>query len=65
MGLIIELVWIQLSRENGVVTKANPSWSRVDRCKCCIHLRSLNVRHFGAVEAMGMKSMKSTSSSVA
>jgi hypothetical protein len=26
------------------------SWSHVDWCKFCIHLRSLNVRHFGMLE---------------
>jgi hypothetical protein len=31
------------------------SWSHVDWCKFCIHLRSLNVRHFGMVEGMGLK----------
>jgi hypothetical protein len=29
--------------------------SRIDWCKFCIHLRSLNVRHFGMVEAMGLE----------
>jgi hypothetical protein len=31
------------------------SWSHVDWCKFCIHLRSLNVRHFGMVEGTGLK----------
>jgi hypothetical protein len=31
------------------------SWSHVDWCKFCIHLRSLNVRHCGMVEDMGLK----------
>jgi hypothetical protein len=35
------------------------SWSHVDWCKFCIHLRSLNVRHFGIVEGMGLKSTAS------
>jgi hypothetical protein len=29
------------------------SWSHVDWCKFCIHLRSLNVRHFEMVEGTG------------
>jgi hypothetical protein len=32
------------------------SWSHVHWCKFCIHLRSLNVRHFGMVEGTGLKS---------
>jgi hypothetical protein len=32
------------------------SWSHVDRCKFCINLRSLNVRHLGMVEGTGLKS---------
>jgi hypothetical protein len=32
------------------------SWSRVDWCKFCIHLRSLNVRHFGMVKGAGLES---------
>jgi hypothetical protein len=31
------------------------SWSHVVWCKFCIHLRSLNVRHFGMVEGTGLK----------
>jgi hypothetical protein len=31
------------------------SWSHVDWCKFCIHLRSLNVCHFGMVEGTGLK----------
>jgi len=31
------------------------SWSNVDWWKFCIHLRSLNVRHFRMVEATGLK----------
>jgi hypothetical protein len=37
----------------------NISWSHVDWCKFCIHLRSLNVRHFGMVEDTGLKSTAS------
>jgi hypothetical protein len=33
----------------------NISWSHVGWCKFCIHLRSLNVRHFGVVEGTGLK----------
>jgi hypothetical protein len=33
------------------------SWSHVDWCKFCIHLRSLNVHHFGMVEGTVLKSM--------
>jgi hypothetical protein len=32
------------------------SRSHVDWCKSCIHLRSLNIRHFGLVEGMALKS---------
>jgi hypothetical protein len=32
------------------------SWSHIDWCKFCIHLRSLNVRHFGMVEGTELKS---------
>jgi hypothetical protein len=35
------------------------SWSHVDWCKFCIHLRSLNVRHFVMVEDTGLKSTAS------
>jgi hypothetical protein len=31
------------------------SWSHVDWCKFCIHLRSLNVGHFWMVEGTGLK----------
>jgi hypothetical protein len=41
------------------------SWSHVDWCKFCIHLRSLNVRHFGMVEGTELKSMASMSRSMA
>jgi hypothetical protein len=39
--------------------------SHVDWCKFCIHLRSLNVRHFGMVEDTGLKNTASRSSSLA
>jgi hypothetical protein len=39
----------------------NISWSHVDWCKFCIHLRSLNIRHFGMVEGTGLKSTASRS----
>jgi hypothetical protein len=41
------------------------SWSQVDWCKFYIHLRSLNVRHFGMVEGTGLKSTASGSPSMA
>jgi hypothetical protein len=41
------------------------SWYHVDRYKFCIHLRSLNVRHFVMVEGTGLKSMASMSPSMA
>jgi hypothetical protein len=31
------------------------SWSHVDWCNFCIHLRSLNVRYFGTVESTRLK----------
>jgi hypothetical protein len=31
------------------------SWSHVDWCKFCIHLRSLNVSHIGMLEVTGLK----------
>jgi hypothetical protein len=31
------------------------TWSQVDWCTFCIHLRSLNVCNFGIVQAMGLK----------
>jgi Golgi nucleoside diphosphatase len=37
----------------------------VDWCKFCIHLRSLNVRHFGMVEDTGLKSTASRSTLMA
>jgi hypothetical protein len=37
------------------------SWSHVDWYKFCIHLRSLNVRHFGMLEDTGLKSTASRS----
>jgi hypothetical protein len=41
------------------------SWSHVDWCNFHIHLRSLNVRHFGMVEVTGLKSTASRSASMA
>jgi hypothetical protein len=41
------------------------SRSHVDWCKFCIHLRSLNVRHFGIFEGTGLKSTASRSPSMA
>jgi hypothetical protein len=41
------------------------SCSHVDWCKFCIHLRSLNVRHFGMVEGTGLKSTAPRSPSMA
>jgi hypothetical protein len=60
MRHIVAQVWVQQSYENSVVTmatKLSPSWSRVDWCKLFIHLRSLIVRHFGIIEATGLKIM--------
>jgi hypothetical protein len=41
------------------------SWSHVDWCKFCIHLRRLNVRHFGMIEGTGLKHTASRSPSMA
>jgi hypothetical protein len=41
------------------------SWSLVDWYKFCIHLRSLNVRHFGMLEGTGLVSTASRSPSMA
>jgi hypothetical protein len=41
------------------------SCSHVDWCKFCIHLRSLNVVHFGMVEGTGLKSTASRLPSMA
>jgi hypothetical protein len=41
------------------------SWSHVDWCKFCIHLRSLKVRHFGMVQGTGLESTASRSPSMA
>jgi hypothetical protein len=41
------------------------SWSHVDWCKFCSHLRSFNVRHFGMLEGTGLISMTSRSPSMA
>jgi hypothetical protein len=40
-------------------------WSHIQWCKFCIHLRSLNVCHFGMVESTGLKSMALMSPSTA
>jgi hypothetical protein len=40
------------------------SWSHVDWCKFCIHLWSLNVRHFVMVEGTGLKGTASRSPSM-
>jgi hypothetical protein len=50
------------SLENLSVCKI--SWSQVDWCKFCTHLRSLNVRHFGMVRGTGLKSTVSRSPSM-
>jgi hypothetical protein len=52
MGSIVAQVRAQLSHENDVVkmvTELKHSWSHVDWCKFCNHLRSLNIRHYGMV----------------
>jgi hypothetical protein len=41
------------------------SWSHVEWCKFCIHLRSLSVRHFGMVEGTELKITSSRSPSMA
>jgi hypothetical protein len=41
------------------------SWSHVDWCKFCIHLKRLNVRHFEMVEGTGLKNMASKLPSMA
>jgi hypothetical protein len=41
------------------------SWSYVERCKSCIDLRSLNVRHFGMVAATALKIVASRPLSMA
>jgi hypothetical protein len=41
------------------------SWSHVDWWKFLFHFRSLNVHHFGMVEAMGLNLMTSRSPSMA
>jgi hypothetical protein len=43
----------------------NISWFHVDWCKFCIHLRSLNVRHFVKAEVTGLKSTASRLPSMA
>jgi hypothetical protein len=44
-----------------MVTSLNSSLSGVDWCKFCIHLRSLNIRHYGTVEGMELEIMESGS----
>jgi hypothetical protein len=60
--------------KNGLIKSCSPFedlsvhkilWSHVDLCKFCIHLSSLNVRHFVMVEGTGLKSTASRSSSMA
>jgi hypothetical protein len=41
------------------------AWSHVDWCKFFIHLRSLNVRHFGMLQGTGLISMASRPPSMA
>jgi hypothetical protein len=41
------------------------SWSYANWYKFCIHLKSLNVRHFGMVAATALKTMASRSPSTA
>jgi hypothetical protein len=41
------------------------SMIRVDWCQFCIHLRSLNVSHFGMVVSVGLKRMEVISLSMA
>jgi hypothetical protein len=53
-----------VSRKNGLIKSCSYSedlpeytlaWSHVDWCKLSIHLKSLNVRHFGMVAATALK----------
>jgi hypothetical protein len=44
------------------ISEYNISWSYIDWCKVYIHLRSLNVHHFGMVAAMALKIVVSRSS---
>jgi hypothetical protein len=41
------------------------SWSYAEWCKFCIHLKSLNICHFGMVAATALKIIASRSSSMA
>jgi hypothetical protein len=41
------------------------SWSYVDGWKFCIHLKSLNICHFGMIAALALKTMVSRSPSMA
>jgi hypothetical protein len=47
------------------VSACKISWSHVDWFKLCTHLRSLNVRHFEIIEAMGLNIVTSRSSLMA
>jgi hypothetical protein len=40
------------------------SWSHVDWCKFCIHVRSLNVRHFGMIKNYGVEVTSNAMTSV-
>jgi hypothetical protein len=57
-------VWSQSSSFEEL-TAYKISWFHVDWRKFCIHLRSLNVHHFGTVESTELKSMVSRSPSIA
>jgi len=51
-------VWVQMSHDNSMVsmvTELNVSSSNIDWLKITIHLRSLNVLHFGTVTATRLK----------
>jgi hypothetical protein len=58
--LVVAHECVQPSHKNDVITmviKLNLSWSHVVRFKFCIHLRSMNISHFGMVEVTGRKIM--------
>jgi hypothetical protein len=71
MNFNIQMVTMFLffvSNKNGLIKSCSSfedlsvykiSCSHVDWCKFCIHLRSLNVRHFGMVKGTGLKSTAS------
>jgi hypothetical protein len=44
-----------------MVTKLKPSESKANWCRFYTHIRSLKLRHFKMVEAMGLKIMASRS----